>query len=283
MYYLVDMYDGKLNFVENIEETVCREILDASDSVKETLEFYALGKGFCDAWDQLILWSNTANRDGNYMMRNLHTAEHLVRGFLFEFRTCLDHIETDIKRKYGEDSELWNIFKTGTGNAYDNFPEYAFTYHLRNCSQHCKNIVHGFIGNTGIGISSNVSLLLNDYKKWNAVDKQFMESSGPVLDLLAIFTVTFTAFNNSLKPVIQYLLNTNNTAQKLLYLRKWGDSLCKEFKHDVHCYHIANIISCDGQVIPMENMSQDNVSVRIYPIDWSFIYELTDSIVEKGE
>ena len=47
-------------------------------------------------------------------LRNLHTAERLVRGFLFEFRTCLDHMETEIKRAYGEDSDLWEIFKTGT-------------------------------------------------------------------------------------------------------------------------------------------------------------------------
>ena len=41
MYYLVDMYDNKLNFVSNISDEKCNELLEASDSVKETLEFYA--------------------------------------------------------------------------------------------------------------------------------------------------------------------------------------------------------------------------------------------------
>ena len=148
----------------------------------------------------------------------MHAAERLVRGFLFEFRTCLDHMETEIKRVYGEDSELWKIFKDGTSNAYDKHPEYAFTYHLRNCSQHCKNVVHGFNCATGIGISSNVQTLLTEYDRWKQEDKDYMSASGSEIDLLYTFSETFKAFNSALVPVIRYLLNSNSVGDKLLYL-----------------------------------------------------------------
>ena len=238
MYYFVDMYEDKLTFIDNIDSETCLKVLEASDSINQVLDFYFLGKCVSDAWDELIEWSNKSNTNGNYILRNLHTAERLVRGFLFEFRTCLDHMETEIKRAYGEDSDLWKIFKEGTSSAYDNHIEYAFTSHLRNCSQHCKNVVHGFNCSTGIGISSNTSRLLSEYKKWKQIDKDYMAACGSEVDLLKTFSVTFSAFNTALKPIMQYLLNNNNVGTKLLYLREWGDSLQKQFKHDVHCYHM---------------------------------------------
>ena len=278
MYYFVDMYEDKLTFIDNIDSETCLKVLEASDSINQVLDFYFLGKCVSDAWDELIEWSNKSNTNGNYILRNLHTAERLVRGFLFEFRTCLDHMETEIKRAYGEDSDLWKIFKEGTSSAYDNHIEYAFTSHLRNCSQHCKNVVHGFNCSTGIGISSNSSRLLSEYKKWKQIDKDYMAACGSEVDLLKTFSVTFSAFNTALKPIMQYLLNNNNVGTKLLYLREWGDSLQKQFKHDVHCYHIAKIEFSDGSSATQNDMASGDVVVNAYPLDWQLIYELSNSI-----
>lgn len=281
MYYFVDLYDNKLNFIGNISKEKCKEVLDASDSVKEVLEFHILGKCVKDAWEELIEWSNGADSSGNHLMRNLHTAERLVRGYLFELRTCLDHMETEIKRKHGENSVLWNLFKTGTADAYDKHPEYAFTYHLRNCSQHCKNVVHGFNCVTGIGISSNTQKLLAEYKKWNQVDKDFMNNSGSEIDLLKTFSEAFSAFNVALAPVVQHLLNTDDVGKKLRYLRNWGDSLQTAFQHDIHCFHVVNITYSDGTDATHEDMATGDVVVNAYPIDWEMIYELSDLVTVK--
>lgn len=282
MYYFVDMYNEKMHFIDNISGEKCKEALDAVASIEEVLEFYTLGSCVRDAWDELIQWSNEADRSGNYLMRNLHTAERLVIVFLFEFRTCLDHMETEIKREYGEDSEIWKCFKEGTSTAYIQHIEYAFTYHLRNCSQHCKNVVHGFNGVTGIGISSNTKKLLAEYKKWKVVDKEVMNASGEDIDLLKIFSEAFYAFNTALVPVISYLLNTNNTGESLLYLRKWGDELKSVFQHDVHCYHIVNITHIDGTDATRDQMiCGEKVVVNAYPIDWEMIYELSDLVIVK--
>ena len=61
-----------------------------------------------------------------------------MRGFLFEFRACLDHVEKEIKHDFGIDTDAWKFFKElGTSKVYDTVPEYAFTYHLRNAGKKC--------------------------------------------------------------------------------------------------------------------------------------------------
>lgn len=280
MYYLVDMYDNKLNFINNIGNETCKEALDAYNSVKEVLEFYTLGKCVSDAWNALMQWSNEADRSGNSIMRNMHTAERLVRGFLFELRTCLDHMETEIKRAYGKDSALLKVFERGTSNAYDTHPEYGFTYHLRNCSQHCKNVVHGFNGATGIGISSSAEKLLAEYEKWKDTDKDYMTASGGEIDLLKTFSVAFTAFNDALAPVIQYLLNTDNAGNQLVYLRNLGDALHTGLHHDMNCYHVVSMQFRDGKEATKEDMGRDGIVISAYPFDWETIYELTDAVTK---
>lgn len=281
MRYLVDMFDGKFNFINNISEQTCIQISQAAENVQEVLEMYALGACVRDALDELTEWCVNANESGNYIMRNLHTAERLCRGFLFEFRTCLDHMETEIKRKHGKDSELCKVFKDSVSKAYDTCSEYAFTYHLRNCSQHCKNIVHGFNGSNYIGISSNGEKLLNEFDGWKPEDKEFIQHSKRDIDLLEVFSKAFSALNKALSPVVQYLLEHNEVCQDIRYLRKWGDSLSKTFEHDVHSFHMFDIKFKDGKEAKREDMATGDVCVNGYPFDWDMIYELTNSLVER--
>lgn len=152
-------------------------------------------------------------------------------------------------------------------------------YHLRNVSQHCQNIVHGFNSPTGIGISCNVQKLLNEYDKWKPVDKDYMINSGENVDLLKTFSVAFQAFNEALIPVIRYLLNTKNVGKELLYLRKWGDSLQKQFHHDVHCYHIFDLKFQNGNDATHEDLDTGDVIINGTLIDWDMVYELSDSVI----
>ena len=115
------------------------------------------------------------------------------------------------------------------------------------------------------------------------IDKDYMAACGSEVDLLKTFSETFSAFNTALKPVMQYLLNNNNTGTKLLYLREWGDSLHSQFKHDVHCYHIVNIEFSDGSSATQNDMASGDVIVNAYPLDWELIYELSDSITPSKQ
>jgi hypothetical protein len=60
-----------------------------------------------------------------------------VQNFLASFRTYLDHHETRIKRRYGEESQQTRNWKSYCSDAYDGSFAYRFLYALRNYSQHC--------------------------------------------------------------------------------------------------------------------------------------------------
>ena len=278
MKYFVDMYDDKLNFIPSISEKQCDEVLQSYHAVEEVLYFYGAGKCVCDALDQLLDWNNTANPSGNYLMRNLHTAERLVRGFLFEFRTCLNYIEEHIKAKYGTKTQLWKIYARNTSKQYNKHPEYAFTSHLRNCAQHCTTVVHGFNGKSRMGISSNSKQLLTDYHEWKPVDKAFISKSGDNIDLIDTFSQAFQALYAAFKPVMVYLLNNNNVGKEITFLRQWGDFFQNGYGHDAHCYHIVDVKFKDGSSATKEEMASGDVVVNAYPIDWELIYELSNSI-----
>ena len=105
-----------------------------------------------------------------------------------------------------------------------------------------------------------------------------MTNSGENVDLLKTFSVAFQAFNEALIPVIRYLLNTKNVGKELLYLRKWGDSLQKQFHHDVHCYHIFDLKFQNGNDATHEDLDTGDVIINGTLIDWDMVYELSDSI-----
>lgn len=278
MKYFVDMHDNKSHFITSIGEEKCNEVLQSYNAVDEVLFFHGMGMCVRDALEQLLEWNKTANPSGNYLMRNLHTAERLVRGFLFEFRTCLEYMKTHIKEKYGTKTELWKLFERNKSKQYREHPEYAFTNHLRNCAQHCTTVVHGFNGKKGMGISSNSKQLLKDYHEWKPIDKDFINKSGDNIDLVDTFSIAFQAFNEAFKPVMKYLINHNDVGKEITFLRQWGDYLCKVYGHEVHCYHIFDIQYQDGRSATKEDMDSGNVVVKAYPIDWELIYELSDSI-----
>jgi hypothetical protein len=57
--------------------------------------------------------------------------------FLGAMRTFLDHTETRLKRRYGNESIEVSTFKANASRAYDNSFAYRFLYKLRNFAQHC--------------------------------------------------------------------------------------------------------------------------------------------------
>jgi hypothetical protein len=51
-----------------------------------------------------------------------------ILNFLSSVRTFLDHTETSLKRRYGENSEKFSKFKQACSDAYDNNFSYKFIY-----------------------------------------------------------------------------------------------------------------------------------------------------------
>lgn len=277
MFRFVYIENGKMTIIKGIDEEDCRKTFEAAVAVKETLEVHFLVKCVADSWSALKKWDRETPRDTYYLMRNLHTSERLVRSFLFEFRTCLDHLETAFKRKSSEDSQLWDTFERETNQAYDNCPEYAFTYHLRNFSQHCENVVHRFgSSDNGLGISSSKNALLSGFDGWKETDRIFLSKKGESIELIPVFSKAFDALQEAMEEVMEYLLNHNEIGKNLWYLRKWGDSLSSQLGHDVHSFHIVEMVCGDGSSAKEEDFARDDISVNAIAVDWDLIYELTD-------
>ncbi len=255
------MYDGRLNFIDGIGQATVERTLEAYHNTHRLLEYYGLACEVRDAWYALKDFSDHACDDGNHLVQNLNRAEQLVRNFLFAFRTCLDHMQTAIRQDYEDDCH-WQAFHAATSAAYDGVPEYAFVSHLRNCAQHCRNVVHGFHGTTGIRISSNRQTLQRVYDRWKPVDMDFMAGAGEEIDLMGTIERAFNAFHQAMIQVIRHFMETDGAGADVMYLRSWGEALDRQFGHGVHCYHIAQV--------------HENGTVDAYSPDWNRIFDLTD-------
>ena len=88
MRYLVDMFDGKLDFINNIPEQTCIQISQAAGNVQEVLEMYALGACVRDALDELTEWCGpqwcqapeTANKENYPRMNCMKITEYKGSG-----------------------------------------------------------------------------------------------------------------------------------------------------------------------------------------------------------
>lgn len=111
-YIPFDMHDGNLHPVTGIPEETIKMLYSALIGTEKILSYYSLMNPVTDSCYALIDWKrNYSIWEGNLLIRDLHKADNMTRTFLFEFRTVLDHMETKIKRQFGEQSIEWQIFK----------------------------------------------------------------------------------------------------------------------------------------------------------------------------
>lgn len=99
--------------------------------------------------------------------------------YIMSVKTLLDHMETNINRKYGVDSIKFKQFKSLAATEYDSYFSYRFMYKLRNFVQHCGMPPLSFEADKKISEDENelnVSLkvyferdrLLRGFSKWGA-------------------------------------------------------------------------------------------------------------------
>ncbi|MCE0102406.1 MULTISPECIES: hypothetical protein [Klebsiella pneumoniae complex] len=75
---------------------------------------------------------------GSYPFKNFpFLLNTRILNYMMSVKTLLDHMETSINRRFGEDSTEFVYFKTLTANEFDSKFSYRFMYKLRNFVQHC--------------------------------------------------------------------------------------------------------------------------------------------------
>lgn len=280
MLFLVKWEDKeKIEIVNGISNTEINHMDEMCKNIGDCIEVFSMGASVRDAFEELIEWLSSLDNRGNQTLRNLHKAERLCRSFLFEFRTCLNYLETYISRNYGKNSELYQLFKQSTHKAYDTCPEYGFTYELRNCAQHCDKVVHGFCGHSGI--SSNSEKLLHIYIRWKDHEKDFINAHSPDIDLSNTFIRCFAAFNEAIIPVMRYLLIDTGKFRDVLLLREKGEFLAKQNACDISCFSIIEIDTDEPNRYMLEDMA-DKIQ-KIGMIDWDMICEMASGIETKED
>ena len=219
---------------------------------------------FHEALRELEDWCINAPQDAEYLVRNLHTAERLCRGVLFEYKTFLDHTEKLLKKAFGKESDAAELFKQGTHDAYDLHPEYAFVYQLRNNMQHFDNIVHSFEASVMKPYLQPCSIpqtLLQD-DGWKEREKHYILSAKGNIDLHAAFVATYNAMEKIMVPVINYLLKWNDGGANIMMLRNWMEPL---FTRE------------DSKYFCLAETDETNEFIAI-PVYWEIIYKIADSL-----
>ena len=136
--------------------------------------------------------------------RDFATPDHRLLGealmtsvvnWLSAMRLFLDHMETDLKRRFGKSSSEVGRFKEAAAAAFDARVGYRFTYKFRNYVQHCGlPLSHIRIGprldNTAQGTQAaelllNRENLLTSYGEWGVVKADLCEME-PVFSLLPL-------------------------------------------------------------------------------------------------
>ena len=272
----------RFDHIRALDQETGELVFQAYKNTRELISYYTNFVYIHEALLELETWCHQAKTTGEYLTRNHHMAEKLCRGFLYEFRAFVDHLETSIKRRHTENSELYRLFKEKSGYAYDNIPEYRFTYQLRNCSQHCVDIVHSIQGTpTGLRPSSVPDKLLAEFD-WNAKNKAYLNNMTGNIDLQTTFEKTYNAVGYYQQPIIQYVLENNQVNVDIKYLRDWGEVLSPS-SSQIFNWHFMNMKRSDGSDATPEDYNQrvSGLIFDAYPIDWKAVYEITDSLTPR--
>ncbi|MDS7933331.1 hypothetical protein RMB03_18475 [Acinetobacter sp. V91_7] len=121
---------------------------------------------------------------------------------LAAFKTMLEHLETSIKREFGEESNEINFFKKIQKDEFDNNFSYSFCYKLRNYIQHCSTPSLKFSLEYSRNNSDEPTVSSKFHFNRDDLIKNY-DSWGPVKERLSLKEETFCVFT-----VLNELINS---------------------------------------------------------------------------
>ena len=129
-------------------------------------------------------------------------ANMYLLNFFTAMRTYLDHVETRIKRWYGDKSPEVAQFKSAVSKQYDTTDSYAFVYKLRNYSQHCGMPIGGIAlsasvapdkeifgtlvdgsGSRALRVYFDRDNLLREFDSWGAKVKSYLSAQDKEIEV----------------------------------------------------------------------------------------------------
>lgn len=175
----------------------------------------------------------------------------LFNNYIFSIKTFLDHAETDLKRRYGEESFSYNEFKKITSFKYDNIFAYRFIYNLRNYAQHCGMSIVDI--KTKVSIYKPTEVIIELDREELLKDKKLKKKIGKELQNCPHrfnLTPLMNEMNNAIIDVAEKILinEIDKNMDKVDYLM----SLINEAKE----YGVDPVI--------VENINIDNMKLKMF-------------------
>ena len=211
-YYVASCLNDEIKVLRSSNEKEFNEIKDLQASLRNiiiqnnrlSIENKAF-KRISNINKSLLVKKSEYNRDD---------LNHAISEYLFSFRKFLDNWETHIKREYGKDSDLYDLFKKSTAKAYDQNIEYRIVYQLRNADQHCDGVVTSIsmgIDNDGaryIEATAKTAYLLSVYKKWKSSEKQYLSEIDRI-DIFKLLNVTHRCIQQIHFELLNFFVSEN--------------------------------------------------------------------------
>ncbi|WP_417551099.1 hypothetical protein [Methylophaga sp.] len=146
--------------------------------------------------NSILGFSESSEAIGRYDLDPFgHEVNINLLNLMMSARTCLDHMETFIKREYGKDSKEITLFKRLAADEFDNKFSYKFMYKLRNYVQHCgmpplsyskTKVLKGEAPYAALTLEFDRDALLSGYDGWGAKVKPELEAQATKFNALAI-------------------------------------------------------------------------------------------------
>ncbi len=204
---LVKIVDDKVNPIKEILSSDLELLNNAKASIFEFNREYQLIDYVNENYNSFLHELSTMVNDFN---SNDHTLSPFIYDEFIRFinrnilniltsmRTMTDHLETKVKRTYGEKSPEWSELKKQMSHAFDTEFSYSFASKLRNFVQHCgmppihfefKNEFCTSELQSSVSLEFNRDKLLEGFTKWGTIVK-------PELQKQPEFFCVFTFLNS---------------------------------------------------------------------------------------
>ncbi|MCI5509199.1 MAG: hypothetical protein MR436_01870 [Eubacterium sp.] len=161
MYCLLQIQSSSLKkpyWIEKEQYSKLVYILDESRDLLDVIDLFAF---FTEAYEELRGWCMNTDAGAEHLMSNRHTAERKCRGLLLELKTYFLQMQSKLARKYGENSAIYKMYEDEKDDAKCKDISFALAMDLKECANHCNEIVHSFVSPDKKNTSSHVVFQLH--------------------------------------------------------------------------------------------------------------------------
>lgn len=207
---LVKIVDGTVNQIKEISPSDLELLNNAKASIFDFNREYQLIDYVNENYNSFLRELSTMVNDFNsndYALSPFIYDEFIrfinrnILNILTSMRTLTDHLETKVKRKYGEQSPEWSELKKQMSYAFDTDFSYSFASKLRNFVQHCgmppihfkfKNKFSSSELQSSISLEFNRDKFLEGFAKWGTIVKPKLQNQP---EFFCVFTLLDSLVN----------------------------------------------------------------------------------------